>query len=318
MKLAIVASWWLLTCCSSHRTFENTTNSLRSNDTGAICGQVLMESRPVLEFAIGLISERSHSTQHSSVAHVSLLRPPAVIRSASGRFCVEARSGTYDLIVSGIGFPRKVVTGVQVPPTGTTEPLLISVNRGARVRGTVRDDRGEPVAGAILRIEQTYDGYRGDTFWDLANANYQTTSDENGEFEIVGYGSASRWTQSIVATFPYNASYLIDGSLSSHKIGVLEVDQTLEIEMFPVGGISGRVPAASIDRRGVTMIIARSVANRAAGIIGVRVSDDGTFAIDSIPEGVYFLELWRNGDAVMRRPLQRVVVNGGGQTIVTM
>ena len=65
--------------------------------------------------------------------------------------------------------------GTRVEPAGDVTGLVIRLPRGGEISGTVRDDAGQPVVGATVRIENCNIGCPRDT-----------TTDGSGAYRVAG------------------------------------------------------------------------------------------------------------------------------------
>ena len=77
--------------------------------------------------------------------------------------------------------PSERFEGVQVDGSATTSGVTVGLRRGAEIRGTVRDDAGAPVEGALIKVVGC-----------MPNCPLIVSSDESGAYRIVGVSPGSR------------------------------------------------------------------------------------------------------------------------------
>lgn len=77
--------------------------------------------------------------------------------------------------------PSERFEGVQVDGSAATSGVTVGLRRGAEIRGTVRDDAGVPVEGALIKVVGC-----------MPNCPLIVSSDESGAYQIVGVSPGSR------------------------------------------------------------------------------------------------------------------------------
>ena len=77
--------------------------------------------------------------------------------------------------------PSERFEGVQIDGSATTSGVNVGLRRGAEIRGTVRDDAGVPVEGALIKVVGC-----------MPNCPLIVSSDESGAYHIVGVSPGSR------------------------------------------------------------------------------------------------------------------------------
>lgn len=194
-------------------------------------GSPLPEARAYLADS-GRLSQRSESTTKLEAGEEGLYRIDL------------AGNDARDLLVTCVGyvpFAERVETLVELGTEGT-EPVLITLQRGATVSGTVRSDTGEPIAGAevcvlgrfgrdLLLAEE-----RLPTAISAADLQ-RTVTDERGSFTISG-----------ILSFPVRAMAFKTHFIHLERtdpIIVESADQPVEIVMYSFR----RFGVAAIDRR---------------------------------------------------------------------
>ncbi len=96
------------------------------------------------------VMARSHKESSGDVTPLSQIPDKKERTDARGRFCFDSLSnGRYTVVVfGGKEFASKPVRDITVPSGN----LKISLGTGGAVTGVVRDDGGNPIQGAIVRI----------------------------------------------------------------------------------------------------------------------------------------------------------------------
>ncbi len=77
--------------------------------------------------------------------------------------------------------PGSSIDGVRVDGSGSTSGVTIGLLRGAEIRGTVRDDTGAAVGGALVKVVGC-----------LPNCPLIDTSDDSGAYRMVGVSPGAR------------------------------------------------------------------------------------------------------------------------------
>ncbi len=108
--------------------------------------------RGVLRDRAGQPIAGSRVTASEAGAAVRLLDGDAAVTAADGTFRIDdVPPGTVQVMATGDGHRPAVATAVSVVPGGAAEGVVLVADRGAVLRVTVVDHRGEPVADA--RVE---------------------------------------------------------------------------------------------------------------------------------------------------------------------
>ncbi len=194
-----------------------------------------------------------------------------------GVFSFEAfEVGRYLVNVAAEGYLPPEPVEVSVGPAAATEEITVTVFRGVRAGGRVRDDNGDPVEGAQVRAVRVSDlgeeiTLRGET-------------DSDGIFDIGGLASGA-----------VEISVRTEGYVPAHRTLELEGDVLdLVIELDRGEALSGRV----LDSDGSPLPGADVVAE-AGGEPGQylrdRADEDGVFALDGMSPGPWEIRATRNG-----------------------
>ena len=107
--------------------------------------------------------------------------------------------------------------------------------------------------------------------------------------------------------------------LSSHPFNVATSADGIDLALFPVGFLSGRI-ATPTDRQIVT-VWARSTTRPDARSHHVRTDARGTFRFATLPAGDYEIGFWRlpfNAPRLPKKIVGGFTVRAGVETIVTL
>lgn len=185
---------------------------------------------------------------------------------AEGRFRLEGiPRGAVALVARAPGFARARRTDVHA---GANVGLFLFA--GATLSGTVRDDAGRPVKGALVRAE-------GDQPW---NAPPAERTDEKGEFVLAG-----------VSPGDYTVVARESGRAPGIAAAVVEPEgeSTVSLTVSDGGYVTGRIvdpegrPLAG--RARVLGFEDRGLPSFASDILTVEAKADGTFALGPLPLG---------------------------------
>lgn len=115
-------------------------------------------------------------------AHVALIRPMddraafRVLSVAEGCFSVDVPAGTYGVTATARGLTAAYLPPASFGPDAGAEKLRITLGEGGfSIAGTVTDETGKPVPGAVLQVYRLSD--------DVADIFY-TEADEQGRYEL--------------------------------------------------------------------------------------------------------------------------------------
>lgn len=231
---------------------------------GTIRGRVLdPEGRPIRSFRVNARTpeQRSFGSFASGSAE------------DDGAFLMEdVAEGNYVLEIASSDFVAKILSNVAVAPGGVTDVGAVRLERGARLRGTVTDSAGAPVAGATVRVRAG-----GQRF--ISPFDSGQTTDGSGAFEIDGL---SEGRVDVIASHPSYADGRVEGveihpRSTNHVELVLRMGGTLEGYVRSRDGtnIAGRVIHVSPTRAG------RLLSDRAM----VQSGPDGYFRFDHLEPG---------------------------------
>lgn len=167
----------------------------------------------------------------------------------------------------------------------------------ATLTGRVLDDRGDPIAGAQIRVRATSDG---DTVAEARNAN----SDANGNFEVPNLGR-----QPVIAW-----AQAKEGRSPSVNLDLAQLKAPAWVELTIVAattGISGHVvdedgqpvPGVRVTGRPASNAIGDTAVG--ANAVSAIADERGAFALKGVEERTYSVFAQPHGMAKSRRRLQR-------------
>lgn len=249
-----------------------------------------------------------------------------VFESADGRFRLDPVKGgdKISFTVSAKGYLDKTVADLKVAEGETLRGVIVELQLGGRVKGTVVDGEGKPVAGAQVfalpadradnferrdrgerramrgppELEQIPPGFRDFAAQLGLLGDRAVLSDREGAFELVGLEPGS------TVVLASHRDYVI--GRSDPVVVALEGEPAeVEIEMSTGSGVFGR----ALDRFGRpvagAIVIAASPANmsgegRANGgaLYQGRTDAAGQYRIERMAPGGYFLVLTRGDEAL--------------------
>lgn len=121
------------------------------------------------------------------------------VQDIDGRFEVSGAQAGDDLIV--VGAAGMAETSVSIPPLQMGEhrtDVLIQMQRGAIITGTVMNESGQPVTGATVRLD--------DRTLSEQSRSAQDTTGTNGQFELQGVTPGYRQMYVYAEGYPSNRS----------------------------------------------------------------------------------------------------------------
>ncbi|HUQ05810.1 MAG TPA: sigma-70 family RNA polymerase sigma factor [Kofleriaceae bacterium] len=236
---------------------------LTVSDDGGVTGKVVLaDGKTPSVFAIEILGGAA----------------PVPMASKDGSFTVDAPAGNVRVHISGPGFLAKEVPATveagKVADLGT-----ITLEAGRSVSGRVLDANGAPVAGAKVAGGALLTGGGTELYIETESIMARSTeTDADGRYVMNGFG-------------PHRITLLAgkDGVGRSQSIGIARGPDsaTVDLVLQPVGGIDGKVvrdgqPLAD------TVVIANPVGATSSNFFVV-TGPDGTFALDALAGGEYFI-----------------------------
>jgi len=171
-------------------------------------------------------------------------------------------AGKWDLYAHASGHIASHTRSVQVP--GNTEPFVLE--RTARIRGTVLDPTGQPIAGAEVRADVQGSGGRSDS----------ATTAEDGRFELESAGPGALALRATSPEWAPSAEIFVQTEAGE------ELDQTLTLSVG--GDLTGIVFDASGAAEPDCLVIAQSEMGE---MREVRTDAAGRFVMSHLAPGPY-------------------------------
>ncbi len=271
-------------------------------DSTALTGRIVLDGKPVPEFAIVLTRD---------AGFVGLYERPRVIRSKDGRFTLRPEDKGRDIVIVGREFARHIILQSEIDALKTPELGAIAVSPGDTIQGTVRDERGVPLANAHVALITTPSRFTEDATDDwvqLSVGNLATTTDAHGNYVLEGvdanfrrgisHPELSAWTAdraSLPVRMPYGSA-------------------TVDFNVAPTGAIEVVTdgPPDSFVTVEPVHDPKTSLRPRRPGFAGT-----GTTMFDKVPAGEYVVMLITRSVAA-KIVQQRVTVTAGSTTSVTL
>jgi hypothetical protein len=191
-----------------------------------LAGRVLLDGKPVRHFGIVTVKEASYNWWGGAVA--------MPVRSRDGRFFIRGTPGTYDVVIAGPGFTRKLISNQQLAIGRTTQLGDIAVRRGFTVSGTITDAHG-PVTDATVAIQQTHGAPIDGSLTAHAFGNLRGKSDGAGRFsipDVTAIEAGSVWISARKSGV---------GATYSESVGVQNGNVAINLRVHPAGWIEGTV-----------------------------------------------------------------------------
>jgi protocatechuate 3,4-dioxygenase beta subunit len=235
-----------------------------------LAGQVLdEEGRPVPSFSVIARQEVMGDFAATTVAYHR-----GAFTHDGGRFVLTGlEAGQWQVTVEGLGLVSTQPVTVDLPGDGAHE-LRMTVVRAATVSGEVLDPDGEPVVGALVRVDEGSVGWQvqQDPFPD----DLSTSTDEAGVFHLVGIPPGAVGLRADAAGYGVSATTRVD-------LEPAEVHEDLVLTLTVGGSLTGEVfDGEGRPARGF-LILAFNMADFTQEV-GLTQAD-GTFRIEHMPPG---------------------------------
>ncbi|MEE8467654.1 MAG: carboxypeptidase regulatory-like domain-containing protein, partial [Planctomycetota bacterium] len=210
-----------------------------------------------------------------------------------GRFAFDSVDPheQFALIVAHAKFGRKEVSYVQATENGANDGIVITLNGGMRVHGTVTDERGNVVKDAVLILGQTALGA-------LSDGDPGTTrliADEGGSFEFMNVPDGN-YSLSVEAT-----GY---ARVTIQQLNVTAPDPLEQNVVLQVAHMIGGVVVSSTGDliQGATVRAFSTTRSRETTITSTESDENGSFLFDDVRQGDYNLHFSADGFRNENRP----------------
>jgi large repetitive protein len=235
---------------------------------GTVKGRIVLDGKAVAYYGVSIIAA---GEAPSMFDHATTVRDP------DGRFAMRnVGPGKRDLVVLGPGFTRLVVH-LQLAPGATLELGDLAVDRGRSIHGRVVDDRGAPIAGAIVHLDGGWRSRSTSTLGALASDNFTAASDARGEYVIAGLPGDT--SMRLSATHP---------ALGASLPRELAADETeADVVIVATGAIDGTVANWGSDLFEVTAFPVAALRI----IYTAQIDATGAFHFEGLPPGDYELRI---------------------------
>lgn len=230
-----------------------------------------------------------------------------------GAFVIkDVTPGTYDVTFRGAEFAELIQHDVKIEPGKRTDLGTVTVHRGRRLSGRVVDKRGQPVAGAKIKLGDMLFSGEGDSaqmesFEELAGIR-STISDQAGEFTLIGV-PAKRTT--VMAEHPERGR-----SIAATVPEGTDDPPPLTLTLRGFGSIVGKVTMKGQPQARVTITASAKGGGAAASF--AQTDDTGAFTMARVPEGPQVLQAIKQQMMSMKSTTVNVQVTAGKQTAVAI
>jgi len=232
--------------------------------------------------------------------------------------------GEYTVRVAKAGFVRLAFgqryafgrgTPVTLTPGARLDTVNLALPRGSVITVRVTDDRGEPLAGATVRVQQF--AYRPDGQRQLTAAGDGAvgngTTDDRGEFRAYGLLPGEYVVGATPGRTPEPAARGEDAPTAGNRLaptfypGTISVDRAAPvsvgvgedtgIQISMMAARLGRISGTVVDSRGRPAAGARiqAVTHQDSTVLTgrnlTRAANDGTFSIGELPPGEHWLTI---------------------------
>ena len=282
-----------------HGVITRTTNrrlAVVVSDLGAIAGRVVLDGAPVDYFGIAVTDDPDPERRH--------VGSPEPVRAPDGAFVEkDLRPGTYTITIVGPAFERKQIPNIRLAAGASVQLGEVTVERGQVIRGTVHDDRGRPIAGALVTAGPSSGSLDAITVENQVVGTRGATSDALGNFEIAGLEIApdgiDDWIQ---------ASH---GDEMAAPQKIKSDDALVDLVIVRTGAIDGHIVNARYSSQSI------SIAAIGDGAMQLRGDADaqGQFHFDHVPPGDYEVTFGYTGTVML--PM-RIHVESDATTPVTI
>ncbi len=226
----------------------------------------------------------------------------------AGTFEVRSLApGRYDVHVRGPEFAETVRRGVEITAGAVTELGVITVKRGRRLTGTVKDKSGSPVAGARIQLGDMIFYAEGaedqEESWQDLYGIRSSVTDQAGTFTIVGV--PEKGTQ-VAANHPTGRSDAVAIPAGTDD------PPPVALTLRGFGSVVGTVtrlgqPVANAN-------VTHSSKDGGTQIAMTRTDDSGAFRLDKVPAGTVVLQAMQSQMMAAKLASVTVEVVAGAET----
>ena len=233
-----------------------------------LTGRVLLDGTPMTSFGVLL-------TRPQFVVN----RDPIGVHGTDGRFELRGVTpGAWGLLVAGPGTSLERITEISVAEGARIDLGDISLTRGQRVTGQVRDAAGDPVAGARVAIGDLEGDH--DPLQRWFSGDLDATTDARGRFVLDGVPARSPGAR------PRIISAIHPRRGTSRDRDLPDAGGEVELTLLATGAIEGVIDGLLPDR--IVTMMARCGRRSARTAM---VESAGEFRFDGLPPGTYELEM---------------------------
>jgi RNA polymerase sigma factor (sigma-70 family) len=212
--------------------------------------------------------------------------------SPAGQFLFDgAEPVDCEVQVRAEGYIETKSARFAIPPGGAADEVVVALSRGASVKGTVLDDEGQPVAGALVRAHQHDDFFPG--LLEEGRPSYApkgiwklTMSGADGAFEVSGL--APEDTIHLVAWKEGYGPAVRPGITVGRRGSAVTIALSRAAALI----IAARFEPQTSERYEIHLYSREEKPWRGAFRTSVEIEKPGTVEIPGLPAGSHRLVLW--------------------------
>lgn len=259
-----------------------------------ITGRVVLDGAPVTYFGVAVTKRTTQLTsEHLGTSDEN----GAFVRS-------DIAPGTWSVVIVGPEFATKVIPDVVVTEGHTTNLGTITVERGRVIRGLVTDQRGRPIAGALVAIGRSLYTLAGNRLDQRAQGDSTARTDASGRFQISGVPAGEL---QIVAR---------DGERTSVERALAPEEADVTLEIAEVGTVDGHIHNMRVVQSSVLISPVTEDGSLSDATYRGDVDRAGDFRVKGVPAGTYKVHVY--GDNTLAEQTVEVVANQTAHVEFTM
>ena len=164
------------------------------------------------------------------------VKPKESLTDRDGRFeFSDLPEGKYTLKLLESGYLRKSLSGITVLPGETIDDIVLVLDEGLAISGTISDQAAEPIPLADITATRSLNlGNIGESITDMQNP-IEARADESGRFEIKGLDSSA-----------YDLKINAEGFAPSEKNNIKAGKEELYV-VLPKGGVLKGIAFSAVD-----------------------------------------------------------------------